>query len=365
MRPVNLSLMLLTTGTQPLLKFSLNSILQQISDTDRITVSINSSDKNLIENTRAIVGGIDTGRKVNILVTNNKVSVYEHYRFAIENSGYPHTVIIHDDEIYNSSLVEEIRRGFSDPEVGVVVGGMIKVDLLEETIRLSQPHSFSESRVQNGLEWIRQEQGLYPRFCFSALALNKVHLDLDIFSATSTAADCIAVTHQAIGGKIYQSEKVFATWLQLPSRNSKWYLIHPGLVSPWKEFLEYFEKVGDEMLISRAMDYKSKSVGTFLRMLFFVGIANRDPSQVSTCLMKIGEINPGLSKSLSWLGSPFAVAILSGPCRIARRIKSTIANFRAKNDPENIDPCEHLMIDETFWNSYVQAALKAASPHLS
>lgn len=359
MSSVALSIMLLTTGKQPLLQFSIQSLVNQIRDGDEFTLSINSVDKEAISRTRALVKAADPLNKIQIIQTPVQLSVYEHYRFAIDRSLNDYLLIAHDDEIYNSQILEEFRFGFSQPDVTVVVGGLLMVEPVGGTLILGCHNDFTESKVRNGLEWIKATDGLYPRFCFSSLAINKRVLNREIFNARSTSADCLAVTQQAISGNVYHSKKVFATWLQLPSRNSRWYMINPGLTAPWREYSDYYRKLGEADLIERGEKAKKASLRSFTWLLFTAAVYRRNPVLINSCLEKIAEISPPVASLLSPVRWPVVYYPASAVLGLIALIKNFHKRCSSKNHAaQSIDPAEILRIDPELWSAYSATALQ-------
>lgn len=356
MQALPLSLMLVTSGRQPLIQHSLVSLLSQVSENDEVTVSINSSDQNHIAKTRAIIESVDPNQKIRIILTCGDLSVYEHYKFGILNAMNSHMVIVHDDDIYHSQMIDEIRKGFSDPTVTTVVGGLIKINLTKTGFRSAIETSFESSSFVDGKDWLQRNSGLYPPFCFSAVAINRSAIDLSIFTPDSTAADCLAITQLALSGTVYQSDLMFATWMQLPSSTSKWALIKPGSISPWKEYLTYFQKNKDIIMTSRALAYKQRSLRVFIKMLFFVGIANRNPTQIKTSLLKIGEINKSTELFFSWTTLPFIFSSLSGPCKIAVKWRKNFIIKYTRSNKKQPDPRKSLNISNDLWDSYISSA---------
>lgn len=353
-----LSIMLLTTGKQPLIEFSIRSLLPQVETEDEFVISINSTDSSAISWVRELIQKLDPEGLIRVIQTGSQCSVYEHYRFVIDHSLNDHLLIAHDDEIYNSTILQEFRTGFSNPSVTVVVGGLLMVEPSAGKLRISQENSFTESKIRNGLEWIKETEGLYPRFCFSSLALNKKVLKLNIFSATATSADCLAVTQQAIAGSVYHSKKIFATWLQLPTRNSRWYLIKPGLTAPWKEYLDFYQTTGDQELIERGEKAKMASVKSFIWLLFVVAVSKRSPILIDSCLAKITEIDPTKAAILSPIRWPIVYYPLSFALSLAAFAKTIHIRFIPRAGDQQPEAALILGVDPQLWSLYATAVLK-------
>ncbi len=352
MKVTQLSIILVTSGKQPLIRYSLLSLLCQITDQDELIVSVNSSEIAHLSFITQLVSEIDNFCKIKIVSTTKNIPVYEHYCFGIRQATNDHVIIVHDDDVYNPGMLEEIRIGFSDPDVNVVVGGLLKIDRIGKNFKSTVENSFKTSCYQDGRLWLEKSKGLYPPFCFSALAVRRSALDLRLLTANSTAADCMVVTQLALSGKVYQSRMMFATWTQLPSSTSKWALIKPGLISPWKEYLDYSQSINEDWLKNLALENKRKSLKVFSKMLFVVAIANRNHCQIDSCLKKIGEISVLSQNLLSWTRFPMIYYPLSIPCLLAVKLKAylRLKNFQKTASP--IDPCKELNLDRHFWISY-------------
>lgn len=357
----NLSFVLLTTGRQALITFSLRSILPQLKENDEIIVSINTSDAEIYAKTFEAVKSVDEFDQIKIIKPSTQIPVYSHYRFGFASAANDHVIIIHDDDIYHSQMADEIRYGFSDPNVRVVVGGLLKIDLLGQAIHITTSAPFDSSEVKDGPCWLEEQPGLYPRFCYSALALDRSVLPVDALAANSTAGDCLVVAQQALAGKVYQSTQIFATWLQLPFRTSRWSTIDKNLISPWKEFSEYYLKIGNTRLYQRALDGKAGFLKSFTRMLFAVGVLNRSRDQIDGCLHKINEISPSRSASLHIFSYKFLYFPLSIPLRIVQKMQRRMLVRRVLKERQSLVPPEILRIDPVFWKSFIAEASKLAS----
>jgi len=362
MKMTPLSFVLVTAGRQPLIRFSLTSLMDQLTEADEFLVSINSLNPGQIAQTVEIIEAVDLNRRIKIIHPASPLSVYEHYRFGISSASHEHVVIVHDDDIYNPGLAGELRKGFSDPAVTVVVGGLLRVDLHGDVARPAVHAAFENSIFTDGTGWLRRNKGLYPHFCYSAVSLYRPALDLSIFSATATAADCLAVAQLALAGKVYQSELIFATWLQLAGRTSRWSLIKPGAVTPHLEFAEYYKKLGNMEMAARAISFEQDSLAAFTRKLFAVALANNNPSQIATCLQKIREINPGMARRLGWVQWPPAARVLSVPCRLLVRTKHAIMRRKAmKAGSDEVNAIARLGVNREFWDHWIRAVLAACS----
>lgn len=356
----HLSFVLITTGRQSLITFSLRSILPQLKEGDEIIVSVNSSDAEMLSDTTEAVNSVDETGRIKIIKPSAPLPVYSHYRFAFESAGNDHVVIIHDDDVYSSRMADEIRYGFSNTNVRVVVGGLLKVDLLGPVTRISESTPFDSSGVKDGPRWMEDQPGLYPRFCYSALALDRSFLPIDAFAENSTAGDCLVIAQMAMTGDVYQSTQIFATWLQLPFRTSRWSTIDQNLVTPWKEFSEYYSKIGNARLHRRALDGRSGFLRSYTKMLFTVGIVNRSRDQIDGCLHKIYEISPSRSAALRIFRYRIVHIPLSIPLRIAQKLQRRMLVKKVINEGQSLVPSEILKIDPSFWKSFVTEASKLA-----
>jgi hypothetical protein len=165
----------------------------------------------------------------------------------------------------------------------------------------------------------------------------------------------------ALAGKVYQSEKIFATWLQLSGRTSKWALIKPGSATPYREFLIYYQKIGNPLLAARAASYERASLQAFVKMLFVVALPHRNPVQIDTCLQKIREISPATAAILSWVRWPVASLLLSPPCRLLVKIKQAISRrWALAAGSDGLDAPARLGMSQEFWDAWVRAALAAS-----
>lgn len=352
--------MLVTRGKQPLMPYAIESLLSQIQDDDEFTISVNSSDPDVLIAVRKIVDSSDASGRIKLISPSKEVSVYEHYRFAFSKALHDCAILVHDDDLYGSTTVSEVKRGFSCPEVNVVVGGMLKVEVYSTGYRLQKHVEFTDEGVYAGLPWVLAQDALYPPFCFSALAVRRSALQMDIFSPIGTAVDCLVVAHQAIVGKVYQSKKILATWMQLPTRTSRWACINPALTTPWKEFLEYYNKIGHPDLIRKAIASKRDFLKSFVKMVFIVGVANRDVKQINGSLIKIGEINRTVMNILGFARWP-VVYHLAGP--VLQVVKSA---FRWRNertqrlDVTSMKGAELLGVDSGLWLRFVKSAMELA-----
>jgi hypothetical protein len=347
-----LSVILLTTGNQPLIDFSIRSLLSQLAPHDQFAVSINTSDKQAIEKTRILIGRNDPSGRVDILVTPRYFKVYEHYTFAIQSAKFEHALIAHDDEIYNGSILDEFRQGFSKEGVTAVVGGMLKVVPEQYGTTCTPANTYQTSGVTGGVEWIKANPGLYPQFCFSAFSVKKSVLDTGIFRGNSTAADCVAMAQQALQGRVYHSSKILATWLQLPTRNSRWYMMEPGLTAPWREFLQLYREFGDEDLIARAELARERSLKVYVRLLFVIAVYRRNRILIQSCLEKIYELNPVACRLLG----PVKYGILNRPLSCLLSVIKAISDVSRKLTVKSVsgqpNPAELLGIDQRLWNEY-------------
>lgn len=355
MNTPSLSIVLVTLGNQPLLKYAIESLIIQIGAEDEFVISINSGDPEAEAYVRQIVSSVHGTSTIRIISTLKKIEVYEHYKFAISAASKDFVVIAHDDELYGSKTLGEIKKGFAHNGVNVVVGGMVKVDISNLNCVSEKVVCFDSEEVFNGLEWVLSKETLYPPFCYSALAVKKPTLALEIFSSNGTAVDCLVVARQAIEGKVFQSKEIFATWLQLPTRNSRWWVLKPDLIAPWKEFLDYYEKIGNTILIRRAMDAKVAFFRSFLKMLFIVGIANQNGEQIRGCLKKIGEIHPLMEKMLFFAKWP-VLYNLAGPfLMLFKKLSKKYLFVKRCSNCSSTPPLE---VTSEMWVAFIAAAKK-------
>jgi len=355
-----LSIVLLTTGRQPLLRFSILSLLPQAGALVDFTVSINSQVPKEIETTKKILRELDPNGMIRIIQPEKSLSVYEHYHFALDHAPQEIVLIAHDDEIYNAGLIAELQTGFSDPSVSFVSGGLMKVEILGANLSLVTCNASRGTVTVGGSEWLKSAGEVYPPFCFSALTLHKRFIDPALFSAASTSADCLAATHQSLGGKVYHSQKIFATWLQLSSRNSRWYVLRPGLTATWKEYSSYFARVADPDLLQLSAASKINSGRMFTRMFFCVAVLRGDPTMIRTCIEKLGEIHPLRARLFSCFGYPMVYRPLSGLMRCMAAARRLLMGHHRVQPKHLSNGAQVLEVEPAFWESYLKAASSLA-----
>lgn len=360
MSKYSLSVVLLTRGQQPLMKYTIESIIHQIDSKTEFIISINTNDESNIKYVMKMLDSFDHKKNIKIISTGRNLQVYEHYRFATEACQCDNVLIIHDDDIYHSSAIRKIRQGFEQDNVNVVVGGMLKTELYENKIGLSYVNLVNDFGTKDGVSWLMNHKDFYPKFCYSAVAFRRNGFDMNTFSKKSTAADCLLVAMRAMSGNVYETGIVLATWLQLPNRTSRWAAIDHRLIPAWQEFLTYYLSTENETLIRRAKNGGRKSLIGYIKMLFIVAVRNRNNDQILGALKNIGLVSPSIRKILEFTLRPCVINIFSPICQIIFDLRRSFHSRKFKARIDIINAEDALEISNELWTSYITEATKQA-----
>jgi hypothetical protein len=98
----------------------------------------------------------------------------------------------------------------------------------------------------------------------------------------------------------------------------------------------------------------------FTRMFFCVAVLRGDPTMISTCLEKLGEIHPLRARLFSCFSYPIVYRPFSGLMRCMAAARCLLTGHRRVQPKHLSNGAKVLEVEPAFWESYLKAASSLA-----
>jgi len=215
---MNISVVAPTYKRRALLPFCIDSVLPQLESGDELLILIDGEQ----DPSYAYVAELAAkDPRVRITMPGGKVGPFEIYRMLFERAAHDHIVMVHDDEIYHSRLLEKVRARFTrEPAVTFQLAGQIRV-LISDSVHSFANIAYPEEKLMEGREWVSGQIGSGMLFNCSCLVFRRTAEALKVLTREQLSADNLFAIVQASSGKVTQSDYFSSTWLLHATNTSR------------------------------------------------------------------------------------------------------------------------------------------------
>lgn len=288
---MSLSVVLPTYKRRALLPFCIDSVLPQLESGDELLILIDGPQ----DPSHPYVAELAAkDPRVRITTPSGKLTPYEIYRMLFERAAHEHIVMVHDDEIYHSRLLEKARARFTqEPSVTFQLAGQIRI-FASDHVYSHANVAYPAEKLMEGKDWVAGQISTGMRFNCSCLVFRRTQEGLDVLTREQLSADNLFAIAQASAGKVTQSDYFSSTWLIHATNTSRRDYLTPDHRPLWRGIEALRGRPGYEHITEQHVrDQRAIAARAYLWNAFAAAAVDGKRDAFLQCLRYAAEAVPG------------------------------------------------------------------------